>query len=244
MLSTIIEIESPKNRSKESGAEDLEKTTELTIEEQQRLITVIQTLRETNKISQNDFASFSTYLKDLEEKTTFNNLIHSLKVGNCSIDSYNDSKIEPQDKNSGNNSDSFLNIISELNRRNICLNIPSSAESSSNSIPANSNIRKSTTEGCSNQTGGFSNQTESTNTNNIPDNQLNLREFLTKELEKRVNITPNSFDSISSSLMKSLFGSIAEKQKTSTPMYDTSTSSNDKTINDMFSISTVTVNSN
>lgn len=234
MLSTIIEIESPKNRSKDelqSASEDGDKTAELTVEEQQRLIEVIKTLKETHKISQSEFVSFTTYLKDIEEKSTFENLIHSLKVGNSSLGSHNDSQTTP-DK--GNNSDSFVNIISELNKRNIYLSLPSSSDNSAHCTQANNNIRQSTT------TDGSSNQTESTQ--NQPDNQLNLRDFLTKELEKRVNITSNSFDSISSSLIKSLFGSITDKQKTSTPMYDTS--STDKTLNDLFSISTVTVNSN
>lgn len=246
MLSTIIEIESPKNRSKdERHSEDAERTTELTLEEQQRLTDAFQTLKDTNQLSQTEFASFASYLKELEKKATFENLIQSLMLGDCSIGSYNDSRQESQDKHNGDQSDSLVNIVSELNKRNICIDLPSTTGSSSTSDPANANIRQSTVEGCSNQTegrsfGGYSHPTESPSKQ--PDNHLNLREFLTRELEKRVNNSPNSFDSISSSLIKSLFGSITDKQKTSTPMYDTS--STDKTINDLFSVSTVTVNSN
>lgn len=239
MLSTIVEIESPKdNRSKEqlqSGSEEAEKTTELTLEGQQKLAEIFKTLKDTNKITESEFTSFTIYLKTLEEKKTFEELIHSLKVGDCSIGSYNDS----QERSNGNQSDSFVNIVSELRRRNICLSLQSCSESSSNSNQANTN------EGGSKQEegrsyGGSSNQAKGTFKQS--DNALNLREFLTKELEKRVNITPNSYDSISSSLMKSLFGTITDKQKTSTPMYDTS--STDKTMSELFSISTVTVNSN
>lgn len=236
-------MESPKNQSKEdicsSGGEQ---ERELTIEEQQQLNSVIRTLKDTNQISQSDFVSFTTFMKNAEKKSTFDNLINSLKIGNCSLASYRETKDEDSEvtpeRNTGNNSDSFVNIMSELNRRNIHLNIPSSTESSSESfVRLNCNTRQS-----AGTTAGTSREQPTESTDPQPDSHINLREFLTRELEKRINSTPNSCDSMSSSLIKSLFGSITDKQKTSTPMYD-ETSSSDKTINDLFSISTVTVHS-
>lgn len=210
----------------------------MTLTEQQQLAEVIKTLKDTNKISQTEFVSFTSFLKEADKKSTFDNLIHSLKIMNTSLTSVkefnNESSKTPDKSNSGtgNSSDSLINIATELNRRNIYLSLPSSNENLANSTQC-FNSKQSNSKGSSDQ---------NDRTNYGDDNHINLREFLTRELEKKVNISPISIDSISSSLMRSLMGSITEKQKTSTPMYESSTT--DKTINELFSISTVTVNSN
>lgn len=225
MLSTITEIDTPKNRSKDERpnlSDDDEKSAELTLEQQQRLASRLADIFQTSKDSTKnfpEFANFSTYLKALEQNGGFGDVFDSLKIPDGSMD----------------HSESSVNIVSELNKRNIYLSSSTSSESKMEAKAGPDN---------EDETGDSSND-ECSNRGESADKQgdrkFNLKDFLAKELEKRIATSPVSIDSVSSSIINSLFGSLNDKPKTSTPNFDSS--SIDKTITDMFSISPLSQNS-